>query len=203
MDKAFRRAPEPKMLQIDYLFLDLHRCTRCQGTDQNLAAAIEALRPRLAAAGTEVSLQKILVESAEQAVRERFVTSPTIRINGCDLATVEETLCEACSDLCGCDEGTLCRVWSYRGEKHSVAPIDLLVEAIAAVAFSAAAPSARPESSQNFKLSENLKRFFSSKAAQPESRDEGPLPCCEPGRCACGDTCDCSDLESADCGCHS
>src|SRR5919106_6099113 len=93
-----------KRLRIDFLFLDLTTCTRCRGTDERLESALEIAGELLAATGTEVEVNKIHVESAEQARELRFVSSPTIRVNGSDIALeLRESLCgcDACTDGCG------------------------------------------------------------------------------------------------------
>lgn len=68
------------------LALDLTTCTRCVGTLANLEQAIAAVGQVLESTGATVRLRKILVESEETARRHRFVSSPTIRIAGRDLA---------------------------------------------------------------------------------------------------------------------
>ena len=74
------------MLRIDSLFLDLTTCTRCRGADRSLESALEVARDVLTAAGTEVEVNKIHVESATKARELGFVSSPTIRVNGRDIA---------------------------------------------------------------------------------------------------------------------
>jgi hypothetical protein len=69
-----------KQLDIECLFLDVGQCGRCRKTVQNLQVAIEILRSPLASRGIELVLREVQVESAEQAIRERLVISPTIRI---------------------------------------------------------------------------------------------------------------------------
>ena len=99
-------------LRIDFLFLDLTTCTRCLGADRSLASALEVVREVLEATGVEVEVGKILVESAEQARALRFVSSPTIRVDGQDVALeLRESSCgsEACTD--GCGDQIACRVW--------------------------------------------------------------------------------------------
>jgi hypothetical protein len=193
----------PRTLEIEHLYLDATTCTRCRETGRNLDVAIETLGPPLTAKGIVLSLRSVLVESAEQAVRERFYASPTVRLHGQDIVELEETDCEACTDLCGCEEGTSCRVWHYRGEKHQAAPVGLLVEAITAAAFAAGEPASPPRAEGAFELPENLRRFFAGK--KDIGRDEQAIDadCCDAAQCDCGGSCDCDELESAGCGCDS
>ena len=67
----------------------------------------------LESAGVEIIVNKIHINSKEKAIQYRFVTSPTIRVNGRDIQMeFKESLCETCGDLCG-DEVD-CRVWVYK-----------------------------------------------------------------------------------------
>src|SRR3954467_12913196 len=91
-------------LRLEFLFLDLTTCSRCLGADRSLESALDVVREVLQATGVELEVDKILVESAEQARALRFVSSPTIRVDGHDVALeLRESSCgsEACSDGCG------------------------------------------------------------------------------------------------------
>jgi hypothetical protein len=114
--------PDPgrRTIDIDFLFLDLNTCARCVGTDQNLEKALNAVEHFLASAGIEVHVDKILIDSCEKAAAHEFVTPPTIRVNGRDIALeTRESRCDSCTDLCGCAERTNCRVWLYRGVEYT------------------------------------------------------------------------------------
>ncbi|MGH3982945.1 MAG: DUF2703 domain-containing protein, partial [Pseudonocardiaceae bacterium] len=118
-------------VRIDFLFLDLTTCTRCRGTDRSLDAALTAVAEVLRAAGTEVEVTKVHVTSAEQARALRFVSSPTIRVNGTDIALeLRESSCgsEACTD--GCGDQIACRVWVHHGQEYTEPPPAMIVEAI-------------------------------------------------------------------------
>lgn len=170
---ATGRAALPRQLLVEFLYLDLEKCSRCRETEQVLDEAVAEVRPVLRTTGIELELRKIHVQSEEQARDLGFISSPTIRVNGRDLQEeLRENLCESCSDLCG-DEVN-CRVWVYNGEEYVVPPKALLVEALLRAAYgnwqSAAAPPGEPE------VPENLRRFF-------RLRGGGPAP--GGGRC-CG-----------------
>jgi hypothetical protein len=163
-------------VDIELLALDLGSCTRCRGTLANIEAAIGSLRPVLDATGTVVRLRKTLIESEEQARRHRFETSPTIRINGRDIAfETRESRCDSCTDLCGCAEGTDCRVWLYHGQEHTEAPVGLVVEAVLHGIIDDTSPSA-PVASES--VPENLRRFFAGSAACCSPAEQET--CCEP-----------------------
>lgn len=76
---------EKNKIIIDFLYLDLNVCNRCQGTDQGLEEAIEDVAKVLESAGVEIVVNKIHINSKEKAIQHRFVTSPTIRVNGRDI----------------------------------------------------------------------------------------------------------------------
>src|SRR5215207_3504908 len=149
-----REATDP--ITIDFLFLDLTTCTRCVGTDQNLESALVIVRDVLAATGAKVEVRKTLVETAEQARELRFVSSPTLRINGRDIALeLKESPCgaEACS--CGDGEQIACRVWTYRGREYLQAPVGLIVDALLGELYGGVTrPGADP--AERYELPNNL-----------------------------------------------
>ena len=164
-----------RSLRIDLLFLDLTTCTRCLGANRSLEAALERVGEVLRAAGVEPEVSKIRVESAEHARAVRFVSSPTIRVDGEDVALeLRESPCgsEACTDGCGAD--TACRVWVYRGAEYTEPPVEMIVDAILRRVYGgAAAPRAGVVAA--FELPENLARFFAGRAAVPSSKQDA---CC-------------------------
>ncbi len=126
MSAMIEHAAPARTVEIDFLYLDLTACSRCVGSDESLRAALDLVRPALAATGVDVALRKTLVASEEQARALRFVSSPTIRVNGRDIAgALQESACADCGDLCGCGEETDCRVWTYEGRAYTEAPVGL------------------------------------------------------------------------------
>ena len=177
-------------IDIEFLFLDLKTCTRCVGTDRNLEQALSIVEQALQFAGIEVQLRKILVDSPEKAVVHRFVTSPTVRVNGRDIALeTRESKCDSCTDLCVCAEGTNCRVWLYRGREYTEAPVAMIVEAILEEAFQRATRPDTQTQGAYERVPENLMRFFSGAAKEHGS------PCCSPAE---QQTC-CEPVEKASC----
>src|SRR5215471_5622055 len=88
--------------EVEFLYLDLGTCDRCQATDRNLDSALEAVSGVLHAAGREVAVRKTHVTTQEQAAQLGFASSPTIRVNGRDIAPrLEESVCGACSSVAG------------------------------------------------------------------------------------------------------
>ena len=196
-----RSAPTSRTIEVDFLYLDLTTCSRCCDTETSLDAATEAIRPALNLAGVSLEVRKTLLETEEQARALRFVSSPTILVNGRDIAgELIESSCPECGELCGCDGGLGCRVWDYRGERHTEAPTGLIVEAILAEVRPSGA--ARSEGIPFVDVPENLKRFFAGTGAARDASSccsaEEQATCCEPADKAdcCGDT------SGSSCGCR-
>jgi hypothetical protein len=172
-----------RTVEVDFLYLDLTTCSRCRGSGATLDAAVEITRPALDSVGASVEVRKTLVETEEQAREIGFVSSPTIRVNGRDVAgELIESSCSECGELCGCEGEVDCRVWDYRGETHTEAPTGLIVEAI--LAEVGPSGGARSEETSLVDVPENLKRFFAgSGAARDASRCcsvEEQATCCDP-----------------------
>ncbi|GLI19920.1 hypothetical protein TSYNTROOL_16350 [Tepidanaerobacter syntrophicus] len=147
---------------IDFLYLDLNICNRCQGTGEGLEEAIADVAKVLESAGIEIVVNKIHINSKEKAIQYRFVTSPTIRVNGRDIQMdFKESLCEPCGDLCGNEVD--CRVWVYKGKEYNVPPKAMIIDAILREVYGNT--EKMPDSEANkepYQLPENLRRFFES-----------------------------------------
>ena len=158
-----------KTIDIEFLYIDLTTCTRCRGTDESLGRALEAVLSVLSATGKTVNLKKVLIDSEEKARAHRFLSSPTIRVNGRDAALgTKESRCGSCGDIAG--QATDCRVWVYEGAEYTEAPEALLVDAILHAAYAPPAPATKPEPYPG--VPENLLRFFDAKATTAGG------PCC-------------------------
>jgi hypothetical protein len=172
-----------KRVEIEFLYLDLGVRTRCRGTDANLQTALRIVQKVLQACGTDISMRKVLVDSEETARKFRLWSSPTIRMNGRDIALkFLETPCDSCARACACDGGLDCRVWAYEGEEYTEAPVPLIVSALL-LEICDSQSSHRPTPNGPFELSENLKHFFEAKAAKKAAESccaaEEKTNCCE------------------------
>jgi hypothetical protein len=166
MMSTMSAAPRPsevrRTVMIDFLFLDLSTCGRCLGTGANIETALSAVEGVLRATGAQVEVRRIHVRSVEQARELEFVSSPTIRVNGRDLAfELLESECEA--DVCNCGIGASCRVWRYDGQEHTEAPVGLIVDAVLAELY--AEPTRAESPAASYELPENLVRVFAAKDA--------------------------------------
>lgn len=207
-----RIQPSPgtaRELDIELLALDLSSCTRCTGTLNNIEKAIEVVRPVAAAMGTTLALRKLVVASEQQALERRFASSPTIRVDGREIVfETLETSCGSCSELCGCSEGTDCRIWSYQGVEHEEAPVGLVVEALLrALVGGSGSPSAPARASEPFAVPENLRRFFAGKSAKAAATAAtGASTCCPPSElatcCAPEEKAGCCAPATSACGCN-
>lgn len=197
-------------MRIDFMYLDLETCTRCRGADRNLEAALDAARGSLVAVGTDVEVNRLHVTSAEQARELRFVSSPTLRVNGHDVALeLRESPCgsEPCS--AGCGDEIDCRVWVHDGHEHTEPPVEMILEAILREARrpQAGAPGGGADP---FELPENLERFFAANkapAAGQEPADHGAASeCCPPAElrdcCDPADKAECCGAGAGSCGCR-
>lgn len=150
---------EKKQITIDFLYLDLSTCTRCQATDTNLQAALENVAKVLDLAGAEVILNKINVTTPELAEKHQFLSSPTIRVNGRDIQLeITENICESCGDLCGTDVN--CRTWTYQGSVYAVPPIAMIVADILREVYGGG--SITTPTPKAYVMPENLKRFYAA-----------------------------------------
>ena len=148
-----------KKVEIDFLYLDLSVCERCRGTDANLDAAVAEVSGVLKAAGFDVVVNKINIASRELAVKHRFLSSPTIRVNGRDIQPdIRESACESCTDLCACGDSVDCRVWLDDGAEHTVPPREFIVNAILREMYSDT--SAPAQVMDEYQLPHSLEVFF-------------------------------------------
>ena len=147
-----------KPVAVQLLFLDLSTCKRCQGTDSILDEAVRDVGVA-EARGFQVRVEKIHVETEDQARALGFQSYPTIRVNGRDIGgSPQESACKECGALCGTDVS--CRVWIWEGKEYSAPPKALVVDAIVREVYGIATA---PVAEAPHDLPENLKRFFTAR----------------------------------------
>ncbi|HCJ58448.1 MAG TPA: ferredoxin, partial [Clostridiaceae bacterium] len=96
--------------------------------------------------------------SEELAIKHKFISSPTIRVDGRDIQMeVRESRCESCGELCGDD--IECRVWVYKGEEYAVPPKELIMEGLLNGIFGREDIAGEDK---EYTLPENLKKFYNS-----------------------------------------
>ena len=155
---------------------------------------------------TQVTVRKILVDTESQALELGFVSSPTIRVNGKDIALeLRESSCASCGGACGCEGNIDCRVWIYEGKEHTVAPVPMIVDAILSAVYGAKEGMVVPQ--QAGAVPDNLKRFFAARTAKVNSSCcdvKEQAVCCEPAQksSCCGPLALEKGAPPASCGCR-
>jgi len=158
--------PQPKKpIAIDFLYLDTTVCGRCQDTEKALDEAVSSVAVVLDAARFAVTVNKVNIVTRELAIQHRFVSSPTIRVNGNDIAVeLKESVCEACGELCG--DTVDCRVWVYNGVEYTAPPKELIVNAILREVYNTTRGEPEQES---YQPPANLETYFAAKARKAET----------------------------------
>ncbi|TWH48724.1 DUF2703 domain-containing protein [Sporomusa sp. KB1] len=145
-----------KTLDIEYLYLDLDVCERCSDTDDVLSNVLVEIGSLLKTAGYDVKLNKIHVATRAIAQQYKLMTSPTLRVDGRDLAIeFKESLCAECGDLC-CDSTVDCRVWVYEGKEYDVPPKEMLLNKILEAVYT----KPEPFEEELYVMPKNLEKFF-------------------------------------------
>lgn len=161
-----------KNLNIDFLYLDLSTCERCMATDETLKQALKTLSGVFDTLGFEAKINSVNIATKELAEEYRFISSPTIRVNGIDICSeLVESDCTDCGDLCG--DSVDCRVFVYEGKHYEQPPVPMIVDGILKAIY-----EEQPQGTEAYTLPDNLEKFFSGKGS-----------CCET-------SCDCSDTSS-------
>lgn len=203
LDEAIGSPIATRDITIDFLYLDLGSCTRCQGTGANLHAALSEAEDILAEAGIRAVVRATHVTSLDQAQALGFVSSPTIRINHRDIALdLRESPCDDCSEARDSEGSVNCRVWLWLGQEYTVAPKAMIVNAILNEIDRGASQSNRPAFIAS-PVSANLEQYFSARdQAQATSGTCCPpteqATCCEPTQKA---SC-CGEATGNGCGCR-
>ncbi len=155
-------------IRIDFLYIDLTTCDRCLDTDTSLTEAIHEVENLLKSAGHTIELRKILVETEDRAEQLGFVSSPTIRINGCDIQLqTKESLCGCCGEIAG--EDIDCRVWVWKEQEYTTPPKAMLIDAILRHVYGKGQGD-RTKHTVN-PVPDNLKRFFKGKLRKNSNRE--------------------------------
>lgn len=145
---------DEKKIEIEFLYLDLNVCERCQGSDKNLDDAIQLVKPVLSKLGYTLNIHKINVNTETLAIEHKFLSSPTIRINHIDIeVTVKEDNCQSCGDLCG--DTVDCRVFTYDSKEYHEPPVEMIIDGILRSIYN---PNKLKE--LDYQVPENLLKFY-------------------------------------------
>ncbi len=167
-----------KEVTIDFLYLDLNTCERCVSTDSALNEALAILSGVFRVLDYSVTVNKVNITSKELAEQHRFISSPTIRVNGLDICQeVKESDCGDCGDLCG--DSVDCRVFTYEGKDYEQPPAAMIVDGILHILYGNPASEERL-----YALPDNLNNYFLRRdLAMKTMAIYEPAMCCETGIC--------------------
>lgn len=148
-----------KSIVIEFLYLDLNVCERCQGSDKNLNQATQLIIPVLKELEYELRVKKININTEELARKYQFVSSPTIRINTIDIQEdIHEDNCMSCGDLCG--DSVDCRVFTYQDKQYHEPPVGMIIDQILRSIY---IPKIRVKEPNKYQIPENLLKFYRAK----------------------------------------
>ncbi len=160
-----------KKVVVEYLYLDLKVCDRCIGTDSVLEDVLAIIIPVLQLAGYEVAFNKVKIDTIEMANKYRFVSSPTILVNGQDICkTVEENNCDCCGKIS--NSKVDCRIFRHNDKVYEIPPKEMLAENILKIVLGSQKTTC---SCDQYILPKNLENFFAGKN--------------EKNNCSCGGNC--------------
>ena len=167
---------------IDFLYLDLSVCEWCKGTDKSLEEALNDISNILQASEIEVIVNKINVINEELAIKHKFITSPTIRVNGKDIQMeVRESLCDSCGDLCG--DNVDCRIWLFNGEEYKIPPKALIIEGILKSVYGSETTDIEKT---EYTLPDNLRKFYAAMNEKKQANTKSDSKsCCSGGENKC------------------
>jgi len=150
-------------------------------TDDTLNEALEILSPVFQALNYAVTVNKVNITTLELAEQYRFISSPTIRVNGVDISSeLQESDCEDCGDLAGCSVD--CRVFVYEGKGYEQPPAAMIIDGILRVLYGDA-----PKTESEYSLPENLKKYFDGRESMMKKMSiYEPAMCCPTGLCGVG-----------------
>ena len=155
-----------EVVVVDYLYLDLSVCDRCQGTDERVAAAIEQVRPIMDMAGYNIVLNKVLIENERVAERFEFLSSPTVRVNGVDICPeVIENECDCCRSLS--DYDVYCRQFDFNGKLYEVPPVAYVVKRLLEIVFQGERPAF-----DDYEMPENIRGFLQGREAKQAANEK-------------------------------
>ncbi len=146
-------------INLDFLYLDLSVCERCQGLNKNLDIAIDILNLILERLNYSIVVNRINVNTEELALKYKFISSPTIRINQLDIeADVAEDNCKSCGELCG--DSINCRTFTYQNIQYHEPPVEMIIDEILKSIYQ---PKTKKESN-HYQIPENLLKFYKNRS---------------------------------------
>ena len=150
---------------LELFALDDESCAPCRSARSSLRAAAQILSQTLDGQGYVVATRVVVLQSADHARALRVVSSPTVRVNGHDVAlAVEEQTCSTCSTLAG--TSIECRTYEWDGRRFDHPPVPLIVDAVhrhlaAGASRAAIAPEVEPAGAPS-----SVERFLHARSSE-------------------------------------
>jgi hypothetical protein len=114
---------------LELFALDTAACTPCVSAMACLHAAAAALSHELTGSGYIVATRVILLENPAHAAELGICSSPTVRVDGHDIAlAVHEEACPNCSSVAGVSID--CRTYEWDGQRFDHPPVPLILDAV-------------------------------------------------------------------------
>ena len=114
---------------LELFALDTIACGPCVSAMASLHAAAATLSHELTGDGYVVATRVILLENTTHAAELGISSSPTVRVNGHDIALdTDEAPCTTCSALAGVS--IECRTYEWDGQRFDHPPVPLIVDAV-------------------------------------------------------------------------
>jgi len=147
-------------------------------TDDTLKEALNIMSPVLQALNYSVAVNSVNIATEKLAVQYRFISSPTIRVNGVDICNeLQESDCADCGDLAGCSVD--CRVFVFEGKGYEQPPAAMIIDGILRVLYGNLKADDKP-----YTLPDNLIKFFLGKESTMKKMSiYEPAMCCPTGLC--------------------
>jgi len=155
---------EIRSILIEFLYIDITQCKRCQELRNRLEEVVSSLRNLLLETGIDISVRKKHIQTEAEARKVGLKSSPTIRLNGRDIQPdLKEKVCESCSEISG--EFVNCRVWNFKGTEYITPPKGMLVDHILREIYAGSAQATEKTPAET-DVPENLKTFFAAKRGE-------------------------------------
>ncbi|MBI2410610.1 MAG: DUF2703 domain-containing protein [Candidatus Kerfeldbacteria bacterium] len=162
-----KKSNNDKNLAIEFLYLDLSTCGRCQWTDTVIDESIADIKEILGEIGYSLSLTKTHIQDEQSAKNHAFLSSPTIRINGKDIVLQnKESNCSSCGDYCGTEID--CRDWEWNGKTYDSPPKGMIIDAIFRAIYNK--DFGQLPNFKDYKIPKNIRKFLEACSEKEEKK---------------------------------
>ncbi len=162
-DKAQTTDPTTTVpLVLELYALDTTSCGPCVSALGSMHAAAAVLSRELTGRGYVVATRVVRLEDADHARALGVLSSPTVRVNGVDIALdVDESVCPSCTALASA--AVECRTYRWAGRSYDHPPAALIAAAVRAH-IATGAPRTSPVSPRAAdRGTSSVERFFTAR----------------------------------------